>query len=271
MTDKQLIEAGIKLTQRTEDLWWAWGDWALAHEAIGLDEHNTGAHERLRRNLDAVLQQTGAMWPTFGTVRAYRSLSAAWSDENRFSSVGIKIHLLLRSLPDRAQVIRQVPPGGWSEAKAKQIVVERKLQGKLDALRAEHSAEVTRLEAKLEQLQGASHRLLDKATSEAKKEADEAFHDVIKELEALAPIGLTVADVIDKVPDIKKIWESRTHYAWVEMYRAAVKFRSRLAEQGLEPLTEQEAADAERQLDTMQLALAAMQEAVNITKFKASR
>lgn len=102
---------------RSSEECWALGDEALALEPVGRRGPRGGVGDRLA----ALAEQLGE---PLKTLRVYRGVANAWPKKHRRKSLPFSVHATFRSLPDRAEVIRE---RDWTNAEARDYVRQRKL------------------------------------------------------------------------------------------------------------------------------------------------
>ena len=101
---------------RSSEECWALGDEALAREPVGRSGPRGGVGDRLEELAEE-------MGEPLKTVRIYRGVANAWPKKHRRKSVPFSVHAVFRSLPDRAEVIRE---RDWTNAEAREFVRQRK-------------------------------------------------------------------------------------------------------------------------------------------------
>lgn len=105
------------LDVRSSEECWALGDEALLREPIGRRGPRGGVIDRLQELADE-------MDVPVKTLRVYRGVAHAWPKKHRRKDVPFAVHSVLRSQPDKAELIRE---RNWTNAEARALVSERKL------------------------------------------------------------------------------------------------------------------------------------------------
>ena len=130
LADEQLKAEARELREQTDGIQWAWGDWALRCEPMGMRGIRPGAFGRLERLLNELHEEWGDNYPAFSTVKDYRAIADRFPNTFRkvFGSYAVYQSAYYAGWGPDDMANREIPPGKpegrWSKAKIMAVAGE---------------------------------------------------------------------------------------------------------------------------------------------------